>query len=303
MKKHYLLPFLLIMGYGISAQVGINTETPKSTLDVQASTDPTVPDGIIPPRLTGNQLLAKEAAYNSAQNGAIVFVTEPRTITTGAVKTLGVTTAGTYIYDANTLNSLSLPGIWTQMGSLTPSGTGDAAYALKASGNLGLLTLGLNLLGSSVNYFPLTNTSNATSTAEIPSTQVVTTGTQPGYYLVPSDGIYQINYSFRTGQGISAELLSGAKPGVIITKTVGGVSTGTTTTLDYRMFGSVNILDLSSVPLLNLVVASVTLTQGQINHIYNLQAGDILRFGIVQGGLNLGLLTDKSAELSIYKIK
>ena len=121
--------------------------------------------------------------------------------------------------------------------------------------------------------------------------------------MVPSDGIYHINYSFRTGQGVSAELLSRAKPGLIITKTVGS----TTTALDYRMFGSITLLDLPDIPLLpilnNLVVANITLTQGQISHIYNLKAGDILRFGIVQGGLNLGLLNDKSAELSIYKIR
>lgn len=39
MKKHYLLPFLLLMGYETSAQVGINTEEPKATLDVVSRTE------------------------------------------------------------------------------------------------------------------------------------------------------------------------------------------------------------------------------------------------------------------------
>lgn len=302
MKKYYFLIILFSLASSVSAQVGINTSDPKATLDIQKGKDETKADGIIPPRVTGDELQDKEGSYDLPQNGAIVYVTAPRTTTTGAIKTINITSTGLYIYNATALNSDQLPGLWTKIGTIISS-TGDGAYALKASGNLVLLSLGLNLLGSTVNYFALTNTTAGIYTAEIPSSQVITIGTQPGYYLVPSDGIYQINYSFRTGQGISAELLSGAKPGVIITKTVGGLTTGTTTTLDYRMFGGVNILDLSAIPLLNLVVASVTLTQGQINHIYNLKAGDILRFGIVQGGLNLGLLTDKSTELSIYKIR
>lgn len=69
------------------------------------------------------------------------------------------------------------------------------------------------------------------------------------------------------------------------------------------MFGSVNLLDLSGVLGLTLVVVNIALTQGQISHMYQLNAGDNIRFGIVQGGLNLGLITDKSAEISIFKIR
>jgi hypothetical protein len=141
-------------------------------------------------------------------------------------------------------------------------------------------------------------TVGGTVTTEIASTQIVN-----NEYVVPSTGIYHIDYSFRTGQGISAQLLANNPPGIAIVKTVGTGGTAVNTLLDYRGFGGVNLLDLSAVALLNLVVINITLTQGQISHVYKLNAGDRLRFGLVQGGLNLGLITDKSAELSIYKIR
>ncbi|AYN00279.1 hypothetical protein [Chryseobacterium sp. 3008163] len=279
------------MGCGISAQVGINTSNPKATLDVHKRTELTFADGIIPPRISGDSLQLKDAAYGLPQNGAIVFVTSP--VTTGSIKTQGVSTTGFFVYDASYTHPGNQLGIWNKIAT-TDTSLASSTYAVKAAGNLSLLSLSLNLLGSNVNYIPLTNTTTTIYNVEIPSAQV-----NNNIYTVPTDGLYQINYSFRTGQGVSAELLSGARPGLIITKTTGG----TTTALDYRYFGGVNLLDLSGLLGLSLVVANVTLTQGQISHIYNLKAGDILRFGIVQGGLNLGLITDKSAELSIYKIR
>ena len=200
------------------------------------------------------------------------------------------------MYDANYVHPDTTLGVWNRVNVENEpiSGSASSVYALKAAGNISLIDLSLTLLGSNVNYIGLTNTSNSIYQVEIPSTQV-----NNNVYTVPSTGIYHINYSFRTGQGVSAELLSGARPGVVITKTTGGV----TTALDYRYFGSVSLLDLGSILGIGLVVANVTISQGQISHIYKLNAGDILRFGIVQGGLNLGLINDKSAELSIYKIR
>lgn len=279
----------------IFAQVGINTNNPKSTLHVQKRTELTFPDGIIPPRISGDSLRMKAAAYSAAQNGAIVYVTSPVTNPNPLTepKTQDVGTTGFFVYDANYTHPNMTKGVWNKVMQSETESTGGT-YAARASGNVSLASLSLNLLGSNVNYIPLTNTSTAIYTVEIPSSQV-----SSNVYNVPSDGIYQINYSFRTGQGVSAELLSGVRPGLVIAKTTGA----TTTALDYRYFGSVNLLDLGSILGIGLVVANITITQGQISHIYKLKAGDILRFGIVQGGLNLGAITDKSAELSIYKIR
>lgn len=74
MKKQILalLLFSLIsFSYG---QVGIDTTNPQATLDVLGK--PTVTtslDGIIPPRLTGDQLGAK--TYTTTQTGAVIYVT------------------------------------------------------------------------------------------------------------------------------------------------------------------------------------------------------------------------------------
>lgn len=172
----------------------------------------------------------------------------------GAVKTLGITSAGDYVYEANTINTAGELGLWVKIATKSIM---DGAYAVRGTGNLSLISPGINLLGSNVNYLSLPSTSNGTYTVDIPSPAVAS-----NIFTVPSTGIYHINYSFRTGQGISAELLSGSRPGIVILKTVDA----TTTVLDSRMFGSVNLLDLSGVLGLTLVVVNIALTQGQISH-------------------------------------
>lgn len=293
MKKHYLLPFLLIIGYGISAQVGINTSDPKATLDIQRGADATKADGIIPPRVTGDQLRINTNNYGPDQNGAIVYVTTPVTVTTEP-KTTGITSRGLYIYDHLEPNG-SGTGLWQVLpdGPAAPStGAGDGAYAAKFQGSITLLNIGLGLFSSNFLTLPLSTTSTVI-TNEITSPQIVN-----DEYVVPFTGIYQINYSYRTGQGLSAELLSGGTPGVAILKTA---TNNTQSLLDYRQFGGINLLDLT-VALIPLNV-SISLTQGQISHIYSLQAGEKLQFGILRGGINLALLADRSAEISIYRIK
>lgn len=294
MKKCYILFTALLCSYSINAQVGINTDDPKATLDVSKGTDASKPQGIIPPQVTGDELRANAALYGSAQNGAIVYVTAPVTITTEP-KTTGITNRGIYIYDAAEPNGTGT-GLWQVLpdGPTAPStnGTGDGAYAVKLNGNINLLSLSAGLFASDFYYLPLSTT---TSVIE---NQIGSSLITNDEYIVPSTGLYQINYSYRTGSGLTAELLSGGTPGVAILKTS---TTGTRTRLDYRQFGGVNLLNIT-VALIPIVV-SVSLTQGQISHIYQFQAGESLRFGIVKGGVNLSLLDNRSAEISIFKIK
>lgn len=292
MKKCYLflLPFLAC---NLSAQVGINTTNPKATLDVTSKADLNQPDGIIVPRISGDLLSQKDAVYGPEQNGAIIFVTSP--VTTQSIKTQGVLNTGFFVYDANYTHPDTSKGVWNKVKISDLSST-SSLYAARGAGDLEFLDLGINLLGSAVKTIPIRSTTTNDFTVEIPSVQVTyDSGTQDGYYTVPADGIYHIDYSFRTGQGVTAEVLSNDRPGLIITKTDPGSTTPAP--LDYRLFGGVELLDLGA-----LGVANVSLTQGQISHIYRLKEGDILRFGIVQGGLNLGTLTDTSAEISIFKM-
>ncbi|AZA89776.1 Uncharacterised protein [Chryseobacterium nakagawai] len=75
-KQFYSL-IALCIAVILNAQVGINTENPHATLDVAGTTDPNMKDGLLPPRVSKQQLAAKESGtYGSDQIGAIVYITD-----------------------------------------------------------------------------------------------------------------------------------------------------------------------------------------------------------------------------------
>ncbi len=91
---------LLLFSLVLHAQVGINTTDPKANLDVVGNpTNTSSPDGIIPPRLTRNQLISKSTVYNVDQIGALVYVTDTSGTTNTA--TANVTAAGMYFFDGS----------------------------------------------------------------------------------------------------------------------------------------------------------------------------------------------------------
>ncbi|SHE48625.1 hypothetical protein [Dysgonomonas macrotermitis] len=94
------------------AQVGVNTDSPVATLDVVASnTGATTAEGLIAPRLTGDQLASKNAQYAAAQDGAVVYVTAAATAPAG--KTINLTTIGYYYYKATADNGAGAnSGLW-----------------------------------------------------------------------------------------------------------------------------------------------------------------------------------------------
>ncbi|KFC20040.1 hypothetical protein [Chryseobacterium sp. FH1] len=124
MKKNLLLVALpwSVLGYG---QVGINTDTPKATFDVVATAaDPTVVDGIIAPRLTGNELKAKDDIYNADQIGTLIYATAAAAPI--SPKTINVTTAGYYYFDGSVWVKFSPASAaqiepWNVQGSTTPA--------------------------------------------------------------------------------------------------------------------------------------------------------------------------------------
>ncbi len=76
--KTYFFAFFLLVNYALLAQAGIHTQSPKATLHVVGKPGVTTSmDGIIAPKLTGNQLNNK--TYTTQQDGAIVYVTSPLT--------------------------------------------------------------------------------------------------------------------------------------------------------------------------------------------------------------------------------
>ena len=102
MKKLFTL-ILLGAALGAGAQsMGINTADPKATLDVVGSpATATELDGIIPPKLTRAQLIAK-AGYGVAQKGAIVYVTDLTGTVNTATANVGQT--GLYMFDGSKWN-------------------------------------------------------------------------------------------------------------------------------------------------------------------------------------------------------
>ncbi len=92
-----------LLSLTLYAQVGINNNAPKATLDITAkTTDGSKPEGLIAPRLTGDQIQAGDAQYGAAQKGSIVYATAAAT--SPSTKTANITTQGYYFFDGTVWN-------------------------------------------------------------------------------------------------------------------------------------------------------------------------------------------------------
>lgn len=118
------------------SQVGIDTETPKATLDVTGKpSDLTKADGIIAPRLKGSELKAKDALYTADQKASLVYVTEALASADTTSKTINVTSIGYFYFDGN---------IWQK---LTTGSNGADGNDWTILGNIGT-TAGTNFIGT-----------------------------------------------------------------------------------------------------------------------------------------------------------
>ena len=97
--KKFLFAVALLPSVLAFSQVGINNASPAATLDVTAkTTDGSKPEGLIAPRLTGDQIKSGDTKYTTAQTGTLVYATAAAT--TPAGKTINITAPGYYYYDA-----------------------------------------------------------------------------------------------------------------------------------------------------------------------------------------------------------
>ncbi len=97
MKKSIIL-LAIVFSQTIYSQVGIGTPTPKATLDIVGTpSDTSVLDGVIAPRISGEELRAK--TYTTNQTGAIVYVTTADTAPAG--QTIEVKSTGYYFFDGS----------------------------------------------------------------------------------------------------------------------------------------------------------------------------------------------------------
>lgn len=105
MKTKCLSIFLLFSISSLTAQIGVNTTDPKATLEVVGKPEiASEPDGIIAPKLTREQLIAK-TAYAADQVGAIVYVTDLTGTTNSA--TQKVLAVGYYYFDGSIWNYMN----------------------------------------------------------------------------------------------------------------------------------------------------------------------------------------------------
>lgn len=153
-KKHlFLILFYFILQIS-NAQVGINTTSPNASLDVVGNpNNVSVTDGVIIPRLSGNELKAKDALYTTSQTGTLIYVTGAATPT--STKTIEVLAAGFYVFNGAIWKSYSDINIYKDNGTVTagtnrtvtiPDATnlnfsgkiGGSIYNLVESGTIGL---------------------------------------------------------------------------------------------------------------------------------------------------------------------
>ncbi len=98
--KNIITLAVSLLSLTLYAQVGINNNAPKATLDITAkTTDGSKPEGLIAPRLTGDQIQAGDAQYGTAQKGSIVYATAAATAP--STKTANITAEGYYFFDGS----------------------------------------------------------------------------------------------------------------------------------------------------------------------------------------------------------
>lgn len=176
MKKKITIPLILLSGLAYS-QVGINTESPKTIMDIRAKrnssgaiTDNSQTYGLQAPRLTRAELTDNTAIYGTDQNGAIIYITD----ISGGNATIGtqreyITSIGYYYFDAITNR-------WQKFGNAT-------------SGNVYTGSNSVILNGNSFERAALTGdvtanqNSNATSVVKIQGTPVSTIAPTSGQVL------------------------------------------------------------------------------------------------------------------------
>ncbi|MBL3547297.1 hypothetical protein [Chryseobacterium sp. KMC2] len=264
MKKRLFLAYSLGVSSILYAQVGINTPTPYSTLDIVGKPEITTSmDGLLPPRLTGDQLKAKDAIYGINQNGVIVYVTSAVGISTP--KTMNVTMPGYYYYNAPN-------NTWTAFSS---GGTGTALYASR-SGAWSLVSLGIS--GTNWNKISLTSTDTKTG---------ISTLINNGVYTAPKSGLYAVKYEVQLEGGVDLGILGG--------KSLGILKNGNSI-FERKVFDAVRV------SILGVTLASVPVTSTTLETMIQLNAGETITFAVETGGVNLTLLTDSKVSVSVHKV-
>jgi hypothetical protein len=143
MKKFTLPLALLFVSAAVSAQVGVNTTAPKTTMDVSAKrdsggniTDNTQIFGLQAPRLTLAELTANTATYGTNQQGALIYITDVSGGTATGQR-INIDAAGYYSFDGSIWQKIKTSdiNIYNNNGSLISTRTlTNNGFALNFTG-------------------------------------------------------------------------------------------------------------------------------------------------------------------------
>lgn len=121
------------------SQVGISTTDPKASLDVVGSGNiPDVSDGIIAPRLTKAELIAK-TSYGAAQTGALIYITDSSGVSN--TDTQNVATVGYYFFDGTIWQRVTTgrgDNIYTANGDVSPTIATNREVTFSNGGSLNI---------------------------------------------------------------------------------------------------------------------------------------------------------------------
>jgi hypothetical protein len=176
----------------IYSQVGIDTTDPKATLDVTAkAADLSKIDGIIAPRLSGNELKSKDGLYGPNQNAAFVYATSAASPTTA--KTVDVTKSGYYYYD-------SLLAKWVAFQSSAVSGI----TTNEISNPINTITSIVNGISTTTNAVNVVSNTSAANSNTLTTTVNGVTGTSVNLVKSLSNTVSATNFLTTTVNGIAS---------------------------------------------------------------------------------------------------
>ncbi|PXV61014.1 hypothetical protein CLV62_12713 [Dysgonomonas alginatilytica] len=189
MKTKLFFIFLLLMSaLTTNAQVGINTESPKATLDVNPSNaDGVVPEGIIAPKLSLKQLADKDSQYTTNQTGAIVYVSDISGTTTA--KTTNIKKVGYYYFDGTLWQAFAQTSAagWNLTGN---TGTDPLANFLGTTDNKDLLFKRNNVLAG---YLGSSGYNGETNNTVFGVGALSTSATTPGWNVAIGNNSLRAN--------------------------------------------------------------------------------------------------------------
>lgn len=189
--KNIFTAFLLFIPYFAIAQTGIGTKNPQATLDIASKpVDLSVVDGILPPRLTGNELKNKDNIYGNNQNGTLVFATSSASPTTP--KTIEVVKSGYYYYDATAEKWLAFK-----------SSADNQTTTNLITNPINVITSTVNGISSSTNAINSISNTSAANTNTLYTTVNGISGTAVDLVKSVSNSVSSTNFITTTVNGIS----------------------------------------------------------------------------------------------------